>query len=210
MWKKCKKVLKYISLTVILNHSFASLSLSQSRYLVFLSAPNLRARRLSTCSRPLTHTLSKSISKYYLSWNKGRERTRRVERDDEGDDGTGRQRLEDRILFLLFFDIHWTFFFFSSSSQCSVMVNLRLSAKRKERAREREKYDYHRLDRIYVYTCMCILLVCFFFFFRHIHVYIDIQWPCPVASNFIRNHWKVHQNYEIDQIFHFFQFDILF
>jgi len=36
---------------------------------------------------------------------------RRVERDDDGDDGTGRQRLEDRILFLLVFDMYWTFFF---------------------------------------------------------------------------------------------------
>jgi len=31
---------------------------------------------------------------------------RRVERDDDGDDGTGRQRLEDRILFLLVFDMY--------------------------------------------------------------------------------------------------------
>jgi hypothetical protein len=30
-----------------------------------------------------------------------RERERRVKRDDDGDDETGRQRLEDRILFLL-------------------------------------------------------------------------------------------------------------
>lgn len=69
---------------------------------------------------------------------------------------TGRQRLEDRILFSVPFRYVLNFFH-SSSSQCSVMVNLRLSAHRKGRKmREREKKKEIRLSSIRSHICIFI------------------------------------------------------